>query len=392
MNMENMYKMRNAHKEMKNAEGTLHPVTGEKMELGEHDRSLADIFQDKKEQDTFLNRFIYNKDPDMGKDIAESLAAGTHLTPEQDKFLEKMRGAYNLRRAEIEKVQELLTPEEIQRVADTDPRIQEIVGKIGAEKAAELLGREFGDLGMSDEKNFKKMVKNMRHIQEIRTSDLAAQLDKDVQGALRSHNISEEKYFEATKSGLTSDTQENLRKLVAEDFGWFRKTIDFVGGGKLSMKGARQVYTNFEEQMAFLKECDKHLKVVGKVLQGTLTPEVRMAMQKYLLEGGDIGEKKEKNDVLTVQDYRQLKENADPDPAVLKSRWDTYKTAELGRRGIKDITKQPVAAEEIKNAFANKELRQRQSKAGGVLAALITLLFSSVAGQSKDDIKSSLTF
>src|SRR5665213_1649018 len=158
-NMDNAYRMRDAHKRMKQSEEMVHPVTDGEMELGEHDRTLSQIMQDKKEQNRFINRFCFEKDPERTKEIVETLAAGTLLTAEQDTFLEKVHGEYNLRRAEIEQIREMLTPEEMQRIAGLDPRIQEVMGKIGPEKTVGLLGKEFEDLAMSDSSAFKKVVR-----------------------------------------------------------------------------------------------------------------------------------------------------------------------------------------------------------------------------------------
>jgi hypothetical protein len=64
--------------------------------LERHDRTLAQIFQDKEEQDMFLNRFLWSKgtkSQEMAKDIAETLAVGTPFPVAHEKewnvFLEK---------------------------------------------------------------------------------------------------------------------------------------------------------------------------------------------------------------------------------------------------------------------------------------------------------------
>jgi hypothetical protein len=307
--------------------------------------------------------------------------------------LKKNRVEYNLRRAEIEKVQEMLTPEEIQHIADTDPRIQEIVGKIGPEKASELLGKEFADLAMSDVKSFNTTVKNLKDVHERRTGEDAARLERRTQEQLIKYGISDEKYWEATRSGTTLTTKDNLSQLARENYGWFEKSVDFATGGGLSHRAGRKMFENFEGQTRFLAECDKHLKVIGGVLQGTLTPDVRMAILKYMIEGGEIKDKKVKNNVTTVQDYRSLQNEFDT--VSRQQRWETYKKSELARRRIVDITRQPAAADEIRETFAKREFgmedkKRRETRAGSLLLALVMLLFAHP--KTKDDIKSSLNF
>lgn len=383
-NMDNMYRMREAHKRMKASEEAVHPVTDEEMELGEHDRTLSQIMQDKKEQDRFINRFCFEKDPDMTKGVVESLAAGTLLTPEQDKFLEKVHGEYNLRRAEIEQVREMLTPEEMQRIADLDPRIQQVMGKIGPEKTVELLGKEFEDLAMSDSAAFKKVVKNLRLTADLRSNEKMGEFDRHVQDTLRRYGIKEEKYWEATTSGRTSETQANLDALVAEQYGWFKKAIDFASGGKLSRRAGTKLYRNFEDQTVALETGDKYLKAVGKVLQGTLTSDVRLAIQKAMMEGGEVKEKKAENNIQTIADYKTVKQDMD----MLQPRWEQFQKDEIKRLGIKDISRQPDALDGMKDRFSDQEMqKQRQYRASGALGALLAFLFGT---RSRDDIKNSL--
>ncbi|HVU75554.1 MAG TPA: hypothetical protein VHD38_01810, partial [Candidatus Paceibacterota bacterium] len=74
------------------------PIFGAEVPLGSYEKTLKDIFADKAEHERFVNAFL----PARGKesvDVMLALGNGTLLTPEQDAWLEKMRGAYNLRRA-----------------------------------------------------------------------------------------------------------------------------------------------------------------------------------------------------------------------------------------------------------------------------------------------------
>jgi len=396
-NMDNAYRMRDAHKRMKQSEEMVHPVTDGEMELGEHDRTLSQIMQDKKEQNRFINRFCFEKDPERTKEIVETLAAGTLLTAEQDTFLEKVHGEYNLRRAEIEQIREMLTPEEMQRIAGLDPRIQEVMGKIGPEKTVGLLGKEFEDLAMSDSSAFKKVVKNMRLVADLRSNPKMAEFNRHVQDTLRNYGIREEKYWEATVSGTTSETQGNLDKLVKEQYGWFKKAVDYVSSGALSHRGGSRLYKNFEGQTEALETGDKYLKAVGKVLQGTLTPGVREAIQKVMMEGGEVKEKKVEDNVTTIEEYKRIKESADLTPASIKSRYERYEKAELAKRklSIKDRSKFRAVLSDIEDTFCEEETDRNDSRkyrASGIFGALLAMLFgpSRSRKEVKDGIKSAL--
>ena len=381
--------MRNARAEAAEAEKIIHPVSGEAIELGDYDRTLADILGDKKEQELFINRYLYDANPDEAKEIADSLASGTLLSPEQTKLLEKVRETYNLRCAQIEKVQDGMTPEELIRIGGMDPRIKEVIGKIGAEKAAEVLGAQFQELALSDGKAFNRMVKSLQTIHQVETGPKAKALDLEITQTLESYGISEDAYFEATKDGITTKTKEHLDGLVAKQFGFFRTSVDWITGGGLSHRGGREMYMQLQDQEKLLAECDMHRKAIGKVLRGTLSPDVNLAMQKYMLEGGSIKEHTPKDTVQTIGDYKKVREEVLSQVHTIPSRWEKYKIEEKKRlNNIRDWSQQPVAFEAMKDRFAQKEIQERQKhKSRGTLGALLAILFNL---HNKQSIKNSL--
>ena len=210
--------MRDAHEETKQKEILKHPVTGEDIELGEHDRTLADILHDQKEQERFLNKYLFDRKPIQAQEIADSLASGTALDAKQIQLLENTRVAYNLDRKRVELVAELLTSGELQRVAGIDPRIKEIVGQVGAENAAELMRAYVQDFALSDRKSFDKIVRAHKAMHDISTGTEAKDFDARLGALLADYKIPEQSFFEATRPGVhAAQTQENLRKLAAAE-------------------------------------------------------------------------------------------------------------------------------------------------------------------------------
>ncbi len=382
-----MYRMRDAHETAARKETLKHPVTGEDVELGEHDRSLAEILQDKQEQERFLNKYVFERKPVEAQEIADALAGGTPLDPKQMKLLEAMRESYNLDRKRIELVSELLTGDELRRIASLDPRMKEVVGQVGPEAAAELMRAQLQDFALSDRRSFDRIVRAHKAMHDIGASKEAKNLDRELGALLAKYQIPEQKFFEATRSGAGApETLENLRKLAAEEYGWFRKSVDFVSGNALSHRRGRRLVMNLQEQDALMRQCDTHRAVIGRFLRATLTPDVRMAIQKHLLEGGSLMKGVEQADtdtVKSVQDYRRIKEEAN----TLTARYAAYEKEECKRRKITDISKQPALRDTLKDEFAKREVEARKKYKGrGVFGTLLLLLFGSTPA-TKDDIK-----
>ena len=161
--MESLNRMR-AHRKKLDADEVLHPISGEESALGEHERTLGEIFADKEQQNLFLNKFLFEQDSTRAQEIADALADDHVLTDKQDKWMESQRKAFNMRSFEVEQVKEMLQGSDMEHLADLNPNIRLILGKIGKEKAAEFLGNEFGQLAFADSKAFKKMLGAMKGI------------------------------------------------------------------------------------------------------------------------------------------------------------------------------------------------------------------------------------
>ena len=133
-----------------------------------------------------------------------------------------------------------------------------------------------------------------------------------------------------------------------------------------------------------MDETDGYVKSVGKVLALTLNQDTRLALQKYMVEGGELEDKKEKDGVNTISEYRAAREQMDP--VDVQKRYEQYRDAELKKRNIKNIAAQPHVLDDIKQKFASQEYKkQGQNKARGLFGILMAMIF-----RTEDEIKNSL--
>lgn len=377
--MDRMYRGREAREKAINTDVLRDPVSDTPLNMDRHNLSQADIFRDKKTEGTFLS-FLSQRDSKTATEVAQALADKTLLTSAQQDFINKSIPDFNVQRATVEQVQKYCTSEEIKRIAHTDPRIASIVGMIGPDKASEWMSDQMEHLAMNNPAEFQRVVGSLKGAQEVRTSEDAKSLDRMVKDSLHRHGISEQKYWEATKTGTTIESMDNLQGLVRERYGNFKKALDFVSGRALSQRGARKLFMNLEDEEDLLRECDGHLGNVGAVLYGTLTDQVRLAMQTYAIEGGTIKEKHKEN-VTTVGDYKRVKEEGS-DESIVKRYKARLEEAKKRKKKGEDLSTDEINT--IQDRFANDEIgREKQNVGTSLFAALIAFLFHSVA-----DIKS----
>lgn len=369
---------------------TVSPVSGEQMErLPE--MSLSEILHDPKEHVQFLNKYCYGKDPDLTKDIIDSLEQNNVLNGTQDAWLEKMRGEYNMRKLEVENIRQYLTPEDFKRIAAIDPRIGEVVGKIGPEKAEELIEGEFFDLLISDPKAFANMVRQLRAEKDLRERKDVKRLEKLVEGSLAKTGLTEDEFMDAGAAGSPADIEKRFRELTHEKMPAFLQAINFRNW--LNKRAANELLLHYQDQETFLKESDKHLKSIGGILRGTLNADVKKAVQRYMLEGGSIEKKPEEN-VTTIEQYRLVKH--ENDSATIQAGFEAAKKAynaaqKPGARVPEADWDKPAYSaklDEVKDAYSEKLYRkQLKTKGAGAFGALLAYLFGS---RTKDDIKNSL--
>ncbi len=380
--LERAQQRRNDQTDKAQRDSLRHPVTNEQMDLEDHEKSLSEILTNDKTQNTFLHHYLFQQDPTKSQDIVTALDSNVALSSNQLLFLEKHRKGFNLYSAQVEKIQEELTPEQIRHIAQQNPDIEAVLGQIGPEQTAELLGNELKQLGMQDMKRFKKIVQGMRSLRETETGERARKLDINVQDALREWGITESQYFDATEGGATSDTRAKLDKTIADQLSLFWTGVNFLSGGRIEKRGGEALYRNLEEQQQLLAECDKQRKAVGKVLQGTLTPEVRLVIQKHMLDNSVPLQETDTSNVRTLRDLQNVRNQFDA--ASLKAGFKRaceqeetklYPPTGRGVRATGSLTVSQLDA--VRDRFATeKEQQTRQYKGSGLLTLLLNLFFN----------------
>ncbi len=377
---------RENHRAYEKKKNTLNPITGAESEDRE-DRTIADIFSDPAEKKSFINDFLgsaANNVP-QAQDVINAITDNTQLSEAQDKWLDKMRKEYNVKIRESEQVKEFLTPEMYKNIADSDPRIAEIVGKIGIERAETLIDGELKRLMISDPKAFNKLKKALKDEHDLDNSPRRKKLEDDIDTKLRTLNLSEDQYMEATRVGSQSEIEKLLNQKIHDQMPRYQQAINF--GNWLTKRSSQELYMHYKSQSDILKESDMHMKAIGSVLRSTFTPELRMRIQKLAFEG--VIDTAPVESVGTIEEYRAAKhENAE---STIQSGFDAYKLAEGAKHNISDWTAgaNPAKLDALKDTYAKAVYeKQKNHKASGMFALLLQLLFGQI--KSSDDIKKNI--
>lgn len=352
------------------------------MALGEFDRTEKEIHQDPRDRELFA-QFLGAKDMKKAKGVVDSLATDKPLTDTQNAFLDESRKAFNLRRAETARIKEMFSDEYLHDVARTDPRIARVIGVVGVEKAREIFMNQLEELAVTNDKDFKKLASSMGHAHTIENSNRAKKIDEQVAKALERMGITEETYFKAvgpslnTPGGASYATVSELNRLAKENMGNLMSIVDIVSGNKISSRRAKAAVGAFEIQKDLLTKRDAQLKELGKTLAATITPELRVAMQRMMLHGEEM-ENVSKTNVNSIPDYIQVRETAEKkhSSAERQKRFAHQITKKRAGRAITSLS--ATEKNELREQYVEEEERlQGAHKGKGIFAALVALLFTS---------------
>lgn len=362
------------------------PLTGETMDIGEYDKTLPQVLQDAEGQRRFFS-FLGGKDAVKAAAIADAYAKGSSWTPAQETFVSDSLREFNRRRAELGRVEQTFTPEYLRNIADASPQISAIVNMVGIDSAHEVLLKKFENIGYEHPAAFSRMLNAMISAKNIATGDLARGADHRASEALRKIGTDESEIGSLTikSMGMTAgfDASEKvaIQKEARKHMGVLMKVADVVSGSRFSHNRAKAFIGAFEDQRKLFSDSNIQLADIGRSLNATVTPELRLEMRRMAVEGGAMKELPETN-INTMQEMKSAHE--DLSDAARKKRLTTAVEKESRRLGKKlPSTWSPAERDNFLESYASSEMNLQSTKKGsGIFATLLSVLF-----KNKADIK-----
>lgn len=362
------------------------PLSGEQMELGEYAKSQEDIWQDPEEQAKFL-QFLGAKDSRKAKPIIDALENKRLLTESQQTYVDESVKGYNIRSAEMGRLEQIFTPDYVRDIADTDKSVGLMVKQIGLERAHDFLKSRLDTLSREDAKAYSKLVKSMSEERTLSEGGWTTYVNNKVTHTLERIGIAQEDmggYVASSlnmTAGFDSAARTRLESAARENMNIFMKITDSIGAKKISRGRAESFIDSFEKQRDLLQKSNLHLADIAKVLKASITPEMRQEMQRVMMEGGEMRGMPETN-VNTIQDLRAAREEFEE--GAVKKRFGEALKAESKRLKKKSLSAySPAEKSAFIDSFVDSEVTLQKKKVGkGIFTALLNLFL-----KSKPDIK-----
>ncbi len=246
--------------------GILDSFRKSKEKKGEHTtpppqgHTLAQILQDKNKSHLFGKLLMQGEKEDLAQRLAEG-----KLNENDIALLEIERLAFSEKLAQAEKVEKLLTKENIIDFARNHPEFEKIVNLVGPEKAVKAIQSQLKDISITDEGRFFGILGAVGTLENYKNGEYKEINDK-VEKLLKDNKITSQEYLTVLAIDNPLEKEKALKKLVTKSYGTYDKICNFLSGGEFSrytFEDLQNSETSLEESIAQL---NAHQKDIGEVL------------------------------------------------------------------------------------------------------------------------------
>ncbi len=355
--------------------------------------TVRSILQDKKRNPLFAEMLKQNSQ----EALADKILKGEELSADELEGLDAPRKEFEKRAESVKAMNESLTEENFQEIAQHSPEFKKYVDLVGAEQAKKVLLGEMERMAMQENpEHFTSMKGALGALTKKR--EKFAERDEAIEKMCREYGISTTALTEVL--GIKNNMGERLvkiQKLVDESVEPAQKIIDSwynlsstkrahaAENIKTAMAAEQERNDRFAALSHALKEgetsskrIDNALKIFGGALETTLSedPEVRKALMAAL-----HGKSPEKRPAQTSLQEAQAEIARTPED--LQTKINTYKT----ENGKKPFETDDAYEARIKNSF-QKQYIEAKTKGGGSWATLLsTMLATALNGLDYKNLK-----
>ncbi len=332
--------------------------------------TLAQIMQDRNKSHLFGE--LLKRDD---KALAERFA-GNKLTSDDIDHLETQRKLFSEKIIQSEKIEAMLTSENVINFARTNPEFEKIINLAGPEKAAKAIKNQLREISISDEDRFKDIVAKMNALEGYKNGQYK-QVNDCVEKLLKQNKISEQEYFDVLAIEDPEEKEAALRKLSTKKYGKFKKALDWVSGGSLSedsLEQLRNSETAIEDRLHILNTYEYDL---GSVLFSSVS-------ENENIRGSFFGElMNEKPAEKPKTGFKEAKSETFDETEFNKA-WEAKKTAtpdyaQMGEQ-LRDIVKQRFIDEQ-------QEIYREKNVDKGFWAQIFATITESLINIKKSELK-----
>jgi hypothetical protein len=215
--------------------------------------TLAEVMQDKKKFH-LLGELLKKNDH---ADLAARLFAGKLEEGDID-LLEGQREILSDKIIRSEKIEKLLTKENVIEIARNNPEFEKIINQLGPEKAIRAITSQLKEISITEPDRFKTMSELMEAKDSYRNKEYKEVNDK-IEKLLADSKITQKEYLDVLAIENPDEKDKALKKLSKRTYGDFKRVINFLRPGwkwaqdkTNTLENLREAETSLEDSLANL--------------------------------------------------------------------------------------------------------------------------------------------
>ena len=193
--------------------------------------TLADVLQDKNK--SYLFGKLLERDGDQ--ELAARLAEGK-LEENDIALLEEKRFVFSEKITQAEKIEKLLTKENIIDFARSHPEFEKIVNLLGPEKAIKAIQGQLREISVTDESRFNSVLSAMEFLDSYKNGEYKI-VNDEVEKICKDNNIRPQEYLAVLAIEDPIEKEKKLKELASRVPSELRKTMNWLSRGMVGKGG-----------------------------------------------------------------------------------------------------------------------------------------------------------
>src|SRR3989338_3637378 len=299
--------------------------------------SLAEIMKDKKQSDLF-GKFLGREGMN---ELAERVAL-RNLSEGDITLLEEQRKIFSEKIIKAEKIEKLLTQENVLEFARNNPDFEKVINSLTPERAIKAISSQLKEIAVSDEDRFN-VVASLIEVKESYKSGDYKKNEERIEKLLEEKGITLQEYQEALMIADPVAKKEALKQLSYKTNGGFKRAINFLSvrkwGKDSTLKELNEAETSLKDS---LEQLDIQNQSIGAALFMSVNEneDMRKAFSYEL-----VGEKTPEEPRSGFKDFKTTTYNEN----IVDDGWELKKE----QSHYDQLT--PVQQENIRNTFKDEE-------------------------------------
>lgn len=342
--------------------------------------TVAKILQDENKSHLFFKLLERDGQVELGARIL-----GKKIEADDIGVLNEYRSEFLEKIAQSEKIEALLTEENMIGIARNNPDFAKIINIITPKQAVKVIQSQLREMIITDENRFNAIAESIR-IYESYKNGKYKKISAKVEKFCKDNDITTQEYLDALAIEDPDEKEEALKQLSSRTYGGFKKAVNIISGGKWAKDTTLQGLENAESLLeGSVTALDDYQKDIGSALFASVTNNdyMKNALSRELISENASAEAKEQK-----MEFSNIKKEAtgvlnEFNEDEFAKEWENYKiNAHYDEKpDYQDIIKD-MFIDEQKNLY-----REKNVKSTGFWASIFSILFGNKIDSKRNALK-----